>query len=159
MLGTTTNAIYAQIGAFGSITLFAALIISYVFGKLIDTHRGRELLGYAVILDAMTHFFRPFINAPAGVIATNVVNETATTGYAMPFMRGMFDMADRLAGFRIAYICCVSIAIGFGAMLAALTLGIAVTLWGNVIGLHVLFFVSGVVVLLIRAHRFPLYRK
>lgn len=159
VLGTTSNAMYAQVGAFGSITLFAALIISYVFGKLIDRNRGRELLGYAVILDGLTHIFRPFINAPAGVIATNVINEAATTGYAMPFMRGMFDMADRLAGFRIAYICCLTAALCLGASLAALFLGIATVLWGEVMGLNALFFASGVIVLLIRLHRFPLYRR
>ncbi len=159
VLGTTTNAVYAQVGAFGSVTLFAALIISYVFGRLIDGHRGRELLSYAAILDGITHLFRPFVTTPISVIGVNVSNETATTGYAMPYMRGMFDMADRLKGFRIAYVCATSVAIAFGAMLASLVLAISVHFLGDVRGLQVVFFVAGAVVLLIRVHRFPLYRK
>jgi hypothetical protein len=38
----------------------------------------------------------------------------------MTFLRGIFDTADRLEGYRIAYLCCISMALNVGAALCAL---------------------------------------
>jgi len=150
--------VYAKIGAVSSITIIAALLASYVFGQLIDRRRGRELLIVSSLANALTHAFRPFVGSPALVVASNFVNEAATTGYVMAFTRGMFDTAD-LSGRRIVYLFFIEVASNFGAMLAGVAAGLLFMAFGDEIGLHGFFFVSAAVVLLIAAPRFMLYRK
>lgn len=159
VLGITSDAVYAQLGALSSITLIAALLVSHVFGKVIDKNRGKELLRYSVIFNALTHLSRIFVQTPSGVAAANIAKEAGVTGYSMPFLRGMFDAADRLPGYRIAYMTLIEIMINFGAMLATLVLAAGVYLWGEKTGFHALFAVGAVVILLIGSHRFPLYRR
>lgn len=150
--------IYAKVGVLTSVTLVAALVASYSFGKLIDHRRGKELLKVAVVANAITHFFRPFVGSPIGVVASNLANETATTGYGMAFTRGMFDTADR-SGHRIVYLFFIEMVVNFGAALGGVLLGILFLLVGDEWGLKSFFFISAFVVLIIGTPRFMLYHK
>jgi len=152
------NEIYAKVGALSSVTLIAALFISYTFGKLIDNHKGRTLLRTATILNSSTHFMRVFVTTPIGIIFANLLNQAGTTGYSMAFMRGMFDLADT-SGKRIAYLFFIEMAVNLGMAISAVVLGVLLYLSSDVTGLKMFFILATFVTLLIATPRFPLYRK
>jgi MFS family permease len=152
------NQVYAQLGALLSVVLLAALAASYVYGTLIDRKRGRELLRIAVMANSLVHLTRPFVSSPQVVAGVNAANEAATTGYAMSFMRGMFDTAD-LSGHRITYLAFIEIALNFGAMLSAIGILSFILIMGAVPGMKSFYFLVAVVSLLIMTPKFRLYRK
>jgi MFS family permease len=155
---SANNEIYAANGILLSVILFAALAASYAYGKLIDRRRGGELLRISAVANSLVHFSRAFIVSPIGVAGLNVANEAATTGYTMAYTRGIFDNAD-LSGRRVTYLGMVEILSNLGAALGAVCLGLLVMWAGDVIGMQRLFFVAGVVLLLVATARFSLYRK
>jgi MFS family permease len=150
--------VYVELGALSSVTIIAAIVASYAYGKLIDGSKGGNLLKFGVIANAIVHIMRPFANIPATIVGTNIANEAATMGYTMAFTRGMFDTAD-LSGHRILYLCICDIVANFGAALACLMLLILVLLMGSVSGLNVFFFVAAGFVLLIGTAKFDIYHK
>lgn len=150
--------IYAKVGILASVALVSALLASYAFGRLIDHRRGGELLRTTVILNALTHAFRPFVGSLPGAVASNIANEAATTGYSMAFTRGMFDTAD-ITGHRVVYLFLMEVVVNLGASLAALALGFMLLTFGDDAGLKSYFFVVAIAVLAIGAPRFALYRK
>jgi len=152
------NEIYAKVGVLTSFTVIVALASSYSFGRIIDKRRGGELLRMSVIANSFTHLARPFITTPVGVVLTNTINEGATTGYSMAFTRGMFDTAD-LSGRRIVYLLFMEMAVNFGAAVGAILLGLFFMLMGGEIGLKIFFVASAIIVLIIGAPRFMLYRR
>ena len=152
------NEMYAKIGVLSSVTLIAALLASYIFGQLIDRRKGYLLLVVSTLMNATVHLFRPFVGTPAGVVAANIANETATTGYAMAFTRGMFDTADN-SGRRIAYLFLIEIVMNTGAAIAALVFALLCFYLDDQTSLQMNFIITGLVVLLIATPRFVLYRK
>ena len=150
--------LYATIGALSSVTLLAALAASYVYGRLIDGHRGRDLLRLSVLLNSIVHLVRPFITTPVGVISNNIANETATTGYAMSFTRAMFDAADN-SGNRISYMMGIELAFNMGATLAFGLLFGLLYIMGDADAMKTLFVLSAFVVLIIATPKFAMYRK
>jgi MFS family permease len=159
VLGTTGNAAYAEIGTLSAISLVASLAVSYAFGVLIDRRRGGELLKFSVIGNALLHMLRPFLPNSASVAVMNMASEITTTGYKMPFIRGMFDEADMKAGFRIVYLATMSAALCIGAALANLVLMWFALGFGEKQGIGMVFYVTAGVTLLIAAHGFSLYRR
>lgn len=157
-VSTGNNNVYLMSGILLSVVLIAAVISSYVYGKLIDNKRGGYLMRVSIIANALTHFIRPFITTPVTAVGINAANEVATTGYTMPYTRAVFDNAD-LSGHRTTYLGVVELLGNFGAFLAAVILGILFLLFGETIALTNFFFVAGVVVLFILTARFPLYKK
>lgn len=152
------SSVYAQIGGLATITLFVGFIASQMYGILIDKRRGGELLRFATIANSFTHAIRPFIYTPVAAALANVINETATTGYVMAFIRGMFDLADR-SGHRIAYLLLIEITLNIGSLLISLVLlGFVVFLQPH-LALSVTFFVAAGLTLLIAFANFPLYRR
>ncbi len=153
------NEIYAKVGLLSSVSLIAALLASYTFGKLIDRRRGKELLQIGAVANSFTHLLRAFISAPLSVVYANIMNEGAVTAYSMAFTRGLFDTADR-SGKRIAYLFLIESVLNIGCALAALLLALLVVLlptdeWS----LRTFFVVAAGVTLLIATPRFALYRK
>jgi MFS family permease len=153
-----TDKVYAEIGIVTSVTLLVALLASYSFGRLIDHRRGGELLRFATRLNSVIHVTRVFVSTPIGVVLTNAINEVATAGYNMPFMRGMFDLADR-TNKRIEYLFIIEMVVNFGAMLGALTLAAILLVFEGTLAIQTLFVITAVVTLLIATPRFALYRK
>ena len=158
VLGTASNDVYAKMGVLLSVVIIAALISSYMFGKLIDGRHGGKLLKISVLADGGVHLLRPFTDHFVGAAAVNVVNETATTGYAMAFTRGMFDLAD-ISGHRITYLACMEVMTNFGAALAGGLFMLLAWQLGDVMGMKAFFFVVAVWVLILAVPKFPLYRK
>lgn len=158
VLGTASNDVYAKMGALLSVVIIAALISSFIFGKLIDGRRGGQLLKLSVIVDGVIHLLRPFTTNIGMAAAVNVVNEAATTGYAMAFTRGMFDVAD-ISGHRITYLTCMEVTANIGAALAGGAFMLLALWLGDVEGMKAFFFVAAVWVLILAIPKFPLYRK
>lgn len=158
IIGTGSNEVYAKLGGLLSIVLLAAIVSSYMYGRLIDRRRGGDLMRISVIGNALIHLTRPFTGSIGAVLATNAANEVATTGYAMAFTRGMFDTAD-LSGHRITYLACIEVMANLGAALAGVALMVCVMLFGDIDGMRSFFFVAAAVVLVIATPKFRLYRK
>lgn len=153
------DGVYAKIGFFTSLTLLIAMLASYAFGKLIDRRQGLFLLRSSVIVNSLTHVFRPTVGSVSGIVANNAVNDVATTGYSMAFTRGMFDTADR-SGFRIVYLFLIEVTVNFGAGMACLLFSLCFYLIATPkVSFTVFFLLVAAVTLLIATPRFALYRK
>lgn len=151
------DAIYAQVGGLASITLIVGFIISRVYGRLIDKNRGGELLRYATTANAAVHLLRLTTATPAVALCINILNEIATIGQSMAFMRGMFDLADR-SGYRISYLALMEAVTYIGAGVLYATAALSVSIFGEHTGLMVSFVAAAGMVLLVRTANFPLYR-
>lgn len=157
VFASSGSSVYAQIGGLATVTLFVGFIASRMYGILIDRRRGGELLRYATIANSLTHAIRPFIATPVAAALANVINETATTGHSMSFMRGMFDLADR-SGHRIAYLFLIELTLNIGSCIASVTLLVFAMLVQEPTALRMTFFVAAVLTLFIMSAKFPLYR-
>lgn len=158
IFGTTTNTVYAQIGALASFTVIASLAFAKIYGILIDRRRGGELLRVGAIANSLIHLVRPFIATPVGAVMINVTNEAATTGYTMPFVKGMFATADDLPGYRIVYLSCMSIAASIGAATLAATVALISSATNEIAALQLSFLIMSVISLLILRHGFSALR-
>ncbi len=100
---------YGRLGLASSVGVVFSIISARAIGRTIDAHKGRALLRMASAINALLHLFRPFSASLPGAIGVNIVNESVTVAYRMPFMKGMYDAADDLPGRRIAYIVAMEI--------------------------------------------------
>lgn len=121
---TLHDNIYVAIGGLASLGVLASVVAAWVFGKLVDKHRGGLLLTLGVIVNTITHGFRPFITTTPGVMGVSIVNESATSAYTLPLTRVLFDVADT-SGFRITYLMFAEMCLAFGAALVSLLLWLA----------------------------------
>lgn len=150
--------IYVTLGTLSSVTILAAVGISYSYGKLIDRNRGGDLLKISVIVNALVHASRPFAAGSGAIVATNVANEVATTGIHMAYTRGLFDTAD-LSGHRIVYLLLIEMAANLGAAFACFVLLLCIMLLGDNDGLRIFYFVTAAAVLVVGTAHFRLYRR
>jgi len=150
--------IYVKLGVLSSVTILAAIFVSYIYGKLIDNKKGGDLLRISVIANAVVHITRPFVNSAMLIVGTNIVNQTAAVGYGMSFTRGVFDTAD-LSGNRILYLCVSGAVASLGSAVACLVLLLGSMFLGNINGLKIFFIAAAAFVLLIGTARFNIYRK
>ena len=157
-VSSTNNDVYIVTGVLLSVVLVVALLASYTFGKIIDRNQGGRLIRFGAIANAVTHVLRPFAVSPISIVTVNAVNELATTAYALPYTRAVFDNAD-LSGARTTYLGFLEAIANFGAGIAALLLGIGALMLGGEGALHYFFFVAAAVALLVLTARFPLYKK
>lgn len=158
VFGTTSNVVYAQVGALLSIAFVASLVFSRVYGLVIDRRRGGELLRASVLGNSALHLLRATVSTPTGVVLVNVANEAVTSGYTMPFLKGQYDMADNLPGYRIVYMALMEVAVGIGAclmMVVVMTLAFSLD---DIRSLQVGYILAMVIVLPIMWHGFPALR-
>ncbi len=155
----SANDIYLKIGILTSITVATSFIAAYWCGRIIDWRHGGDLLKVATLANAMTHLFRIFVTTPVGIVAANISNEIATTGYSMAFIRGIFDTADDAKGYRIAYLTLVSAATNIGNVIASLILlGLLLIMQGQVVAMQLFYVVTAAYMLVVFVARFSLYR-
>ena len=159
VFGTTSNVVYAQVGTLLSIGLVASLVFSRLYGLVVDHRRGGELLRAAVAGNSLLHIARAFVSTPLGVVLVNIGNEAATTGYSMPYLKGQYDMADSLPGYRIVYLALMEVAVGIGAGLMAFCVALLSFHLGDIRGLQVGYILAAVAVLPIMSHGFPALRR
>lgn len=98
------SAAYAKLGVLSSVAVVGSVSTAFIIGKLIDNKKGRYLLRISAVLNALVHVGRPFIHSYGASVAANLANESITTGYRMPYLKGMYDASDDLPGYRIVYI-------------------------------------------------------
>jgi len=159
IFGTTSNIVYAQIGGLMSIAFLASLAFSRLYGLMIDRRRGNVLLRASVVGDFFLDLARPFASTPLGVILINVSNEAITSGYSMPYLKGQYDMADSLPGYRIVYTSLMEAALCLGAALFGTAAACIVAGVGDVRGMQVSYIVAAICVLPILIHGFPALRR
>lgn len=152
------NAVYVANGALLSVVLFAAFGASYTYGKIIDRRKGGDLLRIASFANVLIHLMRSFTSTPVGVAGLNVANEAATTGFVMAYTRGVFDNAD-LSGKRITFLGIVDLKSSLGSAIAAFLFFFLASVMDDKLSIHVFFYITAAVALLIATSRFPLYRK
>lgn len=155
IFGTTSNAVYAQIGALTSITILASLAFAQLYGRIIDRRKGGELLRFGVIGNSLIHLTRPFIGTPVGVVMVNVTNEASTTAYSMPFIKGMFGVADDLPGYRIVYLAMMTISSSLGAAIFSAIIAVLALYMNEIVSMQIGYIIVAVIVLLILRHGLP----
>lgn len=94
---------FAALGALTSAGTAVALISVFAIGKLVDKRRGGLLLKIGAISNAALHLFRPFASSVPYILGVNIVNESATAAYRLPYQKGKYDAADSVTGYRIVY--------------------------------------------------------
>ena len=96
--------VYASLGALSSLAVATSILAAYFFGRHVDVRDARTLLRQMTIANAVVYLWRPFVATPLSAFLTNVINEVVTTGYRMPYLKGLYAAADDLPGLRIVYI-------------------------------------------------------
>jgi MFS family permease len=144
--------IYAALGALASLGVFVSVLAAWTFGQIVDKHKGGVLLSAGTIVNVVIHAFRPFTTSAAGVTGVNIANETATSAYAIPFTRVIFDVADS-SGFRIVYMMLIEMSLNLGAALGCLVLALCLHFFGDEEGLKAMFIVAAMYELLLLISR------
>ena len=157
-ISTNGDSVYAVTGVLTSVVFIVAIIASYTYGRLIDGKKGKQLMQAATVANAVTHLVRPFTAHPVAVAGLNAANELATTGYSLPYTRGVFDNAD-LSGARVTYLGVGEAIANFGAGLAAVCFGFLSLSFTSAESMKLFFFIGAGVALLMLTARFPLYKK
>ncbi len=132
--------VYADLGWLVSVGVLASMFASWFFGKIVDRRQGDVLYTVGALGNAVIHLFRIFANSPAYVAGINIANETMSSAYALPFMRGIFEVAD-LSGHRILYMTIIQIFEALGSAAACLIFAGLLWLFGQENG-FVFFFVT-----------------
>ena len=94
---------FVKLGVIVSVSTLSALLTARLFGVLIDKSRGRALLRLGVTMNALLHIGRLFVGTALHVLGVNIANESFTAMYRMPYLKGLFDAADDLPGYRIVF--------------------------------------------------------
>lgn len=144
VFANTGENVYNVLGGLASLGVFVSILAAWIYGRLIDRRQGDVLLVSGVLANVVLHIIRPFVATPLGVVLTNVVNESATSAYTMPYMRVQFDVADS-SGHRTAYFMFYEMIVSMAAALASVLLAMT-SLWlGATVGFMVFFFVIALV--------------
>ena len=99
-----TRSAYAKLGVLLSLSVLFSILVARAIGRRVDKRQGRHLLRINSILNAFVHLIRPFVQVYPTAVATNIANEVVTVGYRLPYLKGMYDAADDVPGYRIVYI-------------------------------------------------------
>ena len=155
VFGISSNTIYAQLGVLATLTMITGILSAKAFGMIVDRTKGKELLRVGVFANSLTHISRVFVATPLGVVFVNVFNELATTGFTLPFTKGLFALADDLPGYRIAFISIMNASASVGAAILCLIAGTLTLFFDEAVSLQITYAITAVVVLGILTHRFP----
>ena len=98
------SGVYAKLGALSAISVVVGIIAAYSIGKIVDSRSGRKLLRISAAVNALSYVFRPFVTSITPALAVTMANDIVTTGYRMPYIKGMYAAADDLPGYRIVYV-------------------------------------------------------
>lgn len=159
VLGISSDAVYVQIGALGSVSMLVSMACAYLYGKLVDRHHGKLLLKLSVVGDVLVHLVRPFVQNPLQIIGVNAANDAVTTGISLPVTRGIFDTADGLPGYRIVFLSIMEAMTTTGDAIVMLALIILTSYLGEKESLSWIYFCLGPLVLLILLHARAVYRR
>lgn len=150
---------YASVGLVTSVGVVAAMLAAKFIGSLIDHNKGGVLLKWSAWAAAITHAFRPFMSSLSGILAVNIANDSAATGFRLPYSKGMYSRADELPGFRIVYLVVIETMGDLGKTLVWLTAWLVSLSVGPIGALEVSFFVAAVATALISVQNFPALKR
>lgn len=153
------NAVYAQLGVLFSISLLASIVITKIYGMVIDRRRGEALYKTGVVANVLVNAVRPFVSTPVSVGLINISNEAAASAYNMPLTRGEYDIADSTPGYRAAYLSISMVWFCSGATLLALMAAGLVWQFGESLGLTLSFLAMSVLTLAGVRNGFPALRS
>lgn len=154
----TTNT-FAKLGLLASVSTAVALIAIYAIGKLVDEQKGRLLLNLGAISNAILHLFRPFVTGIGQILGVNMINEPITVAYRLPFMKGRFDAADQVVGYRAVYFMVVDMFQSVGNAAVWLLLWVISVWQGPIFALKLSFIIAAIASLLIMSQRFSSLRR
>lgn len=155
---TSSNAIYAQLGIFFSISFVASIVASWVYGLLIDRDKNEQLLRFGAGLNLLVHAARSFVATPVSVGMVNVANEAGTSAYTMPTVRGQYEVVEALPGYRNVYFSIAMIFFCLGASGIMFTAAALVWWLGDSNGLKAVFGIMAGLVPLVMIHGFKTLR-
>lgn len=150
---------YASIGLVTSLGIIAAILAARFIGNVVDRSQGVALLNWSVGANAFLHLVRPFTSGFGGVIMVNIANEVLSTGYKLPFTKGMYGRADDLPGFRIAYLSVMEMIADIGKTLAWLFIWVICFFVDPITALWISFFVIAAPSALMSLQRFPAIKR
>jgi MFS family permease len=154
VFGTSSNAIYAQLGVFFSLSFVASIVASWIYGLLIDRKKSEKLLRFGATFNVLIHLTRLFVTTPLSVGMINVANEAGTSAYTMPTVRGQYDVVEQLPGYRSVYFSIVMIFFCAGASIITFVAAALIFWLGDVNGLKAVFGLMAGLVPLIMIHGF-----
>lgn len=156
VLGDNT---FAKLGAIAAIGTLSSLVFSRMMGLLIDKRKGRLLLVCGVWFNALLHLTRPFIGGPVSAGVVNIINEPVTAAYRMPLMKGLYDAADSVPGYRIAYLVSINVVDSLSRLLFWVLVWIGLGFIGGKSLLVATFCLAAICSLCIVVERFPALRQ
>lgn len=149
-----TSNTFAKLGLIASLSTVVALIAIYSIGKLVDEEKGGMLLNAGAISNSILHLFRPFVGGIGQVIGVGIVNEPVTTAYRLPYLKGRFDAADQVIGYRVLYFSVTDMLANVANVLVWSLLLIIALIKEPIFSLKVSFFIASVASLLIMSQKF-----
>lgn len=149
---------YASVGFVTSLGIIAAILSARLIGRTVDRDKGRTLLNWSVVVNAVVHVFRPFTTGFGGVLTVNIANEVVTSGFRLPYFKGMYARADDLPGYRIIYISVMEVMLDLGRGAVWLAVAGLSLLMAPTGAMAVIFVVGGALTLLTAAQNFPALR-
>lgn len=153
------NAVYAQLGVLFSISILASIVVTKIYGMVIDRRKGEALYTTGVIANILVNAIRPFVTTPLSVGLVNIGNEAAASAYNMPLTRGEYDIADSTPGYRAAYLSISMVWFCTGATILALIVAGLVWQFGENLGLTLGFLTMSVLTLVGIRNGFPALRS
>lgn len=150
---------YAKLGLIIGLGMAVSIFSARMFGKFIDHKKGKYLLNYGVIMDSTLHLIRPFISTTAGAVVVSTANEPITLAYKMPLVKGWYDQADSIEGFRIVYLTWSEMITGFVKGIYCLCLYIACSFFDPLDVLRYGFLLVAISGLFMLVQKFPALKK
>lgn len=149
---------YALLGIFAAISTAITFIAVFLIGRLIDDNKGRKLLNFGAIANGILHFIRPFVAAPIQALTVSIINDPLTAMYRMPFMKGRFDAADSVPGYRITYFLLVELFVSWSNVIFWSVMTIIALYFNGRAALQIAFIIAGIMSFLITKQRFAALR-
>jgi MFS family permease len=154
-----SGAVYAQLGTLSAIGVLVAVLSAKAIGRISDTTLARPVMRTSVYLNMLVHVIRPFVSGVGGVLMVNVANEAVTSGYRMPFMKGVYAAADDLPGYRIVYISTLESISSVAKSTAWFMLALLATILDLKLVLIIGFAIAAIASVGITKERFAIYNR
>ncbi len=154
-----SGAVYAKLGLLAAAGVLAGIVTARLIGRLTDTGIARPLLRASALLNSLTYVIRPFVQGLGGVFVVNVINEVVTTGYRMPFTKGMYAAADDLPGQRIVYVASLEVIASVVKATAWFFLALLALVFSLKTVLLISFAIAALASLGITSERFKVYNR
>lgn len=151
ILGDNT---FAKLGLVAAISTAVSLLFIQAIGRIIDRSKGRGLMRLSLSLNSLLHLSRLFISTPLGFLGVNLANEPLMAGSRMPYMKGLYDAADSLPGYRIAYLTSISIVDSIARLLLWVGVWIGLAFFGGQVVLQATFILAAICSFGVMAERF-----